>query len=187
MNNPLIFKPRAPGRIGRRQSQSGVVLILALILLVVISGVAVLSVRGAMSGEQVSNNIRVNTVATQASETALRYCENAVLAGGAPVQLLPLGSTPGVPPSRWATRSNWTTATVIIVPTAVLDSADSAGRTTAKAPMCMVEEMRLTNISVTQAANYLVTSRGFSQDYTTAANGSVLSGSEVWMQSYLRY
>ncbi|MES2412332.1 MAG: hypothetical protein V4614_00925 [Pseudomonadota bacterium] len=175
------------GRSGLRR-QGGIVLIMALILLVVISTTAVLAVKGAMSGEQVSNNIRVNMVATQSAETALRYCENLVIAGGAPVLLLPLSNATGIP-SVWSTRSNWTATNIITVPTDVVDSSDSAGRTTAVVPLCMVEEMRLPVLTTSgYAANYLITSRGFSQDYRTAStNGAVLAGSEVWMQSVLRY
>lgn len=167
--------------------QGGIVLIMALILLVVISTVAVLAVKNAMSGEQVSNNLRINAVATQAAETGLRYCENLVLAGGAPVILFPIsGGT--APPTFWATRTNWTAANTTTATVAVADSTDTAGRTSAVRPMCMVEEMRLATTELNPAgAAYLVTARGFSQDYQTNADGLVIAGSEVWMQSILRY
>jgi type IV pilus assembly protein PilX len=171
----------------RRKKQGGVVLILALILLVIISTVAILAVRGAISGEQVSNNLRVNAVATQAAETGLRYCENNVLAGLAPVLLLPLTNTTGIP-SVWSSRANWTAANISTVTTAVANSADSAGRTMSTRPVCMAEEMRLpTSDQNSAGAAYLITSRGFSQDYQANSSGVATSGSEVWMQSILRY
>lgn len=176
-------------RVGRgfsRYRQNGIVLIMALILLVIISMTAVLAVKGAMSGEQVSNNLRVGAVAAQNAEVGLRYCENLVMAGSAPVLLLPDDIT--MTPTRWATRSNWTTTNIITVPSGVADSSDSAGRTMATPAICMVEAMKVPILNTTGlSANYLITSRGFSQDYRTASNGSVLAGSEVWMQSVLRY
>ena len=170
----------------RKKKQDGIVLILALILLVVISTAAVLAVRGAISGEKVSNNLRVSAVATQAAETGLRYCENLLLAGGAPVILMPL--TAGVPmPTTWKTRANWTGGNISTVSADVANSSDSAGRTMTKRPLCMVEEMRLAPSEMATGTAYLITSRGFSQDYQTNSNGLVTAGSEVWMQSILRY
>ena len=169
-----------------QKKHHGIVLILALILLVVISTAAVLAVRGVISGEKVSNNLRINAVATQAAETGLRYCENLLLAGGAPVILMPL--TAGVPmPSTWKTRANWTGANVSVVSTDVANSSDSAGRTMTTRPLCMVEEMRLAPSDMATGAAYLITSRGFSQDYQTNSTGLATAGSEVWMQSILRY
>lgn len=160
---------------------------MALILLVVISITAVLAVKGAMSGEQVSNNLRVSAVATQSAETALRFCEDKVTKGGATVLLLPLSNTTGIP-SMWSSRSNWTATNVITVDANVADSSDAAGRTTATRAICMIEEMRLPVLNTTgTAANYLITARGFSQDYQANSGGSILAGSEVWMQSTLRY
>lgn len=168
------------------QKQQGIVLILALILLVVISTAAVLAVRSSISGEQVSNNLRVNAVATQAAETGLRYCENLVLAGGAPVILLPLTGGVG-PPTAWTNRANWTSANTSTVSTDVANSTNAAGRTMSTRPICMVEEMRLAPSDMINGAAYLITARGFSQDYQTNASGLVTAGSEVWLQSILRY
>ena len=64
-----------------RSRQQGVVLALALILLTVVSLVAIYTLRGTITGEQVSKNLRSNAVATQAAETALRICEDAVRIG----------------------------------------------------------------------------------------------------------
>jgi Tfp pilus assembly protein PilX len=62
------------------QPQRGVVLIIALILLVVISLLAVTSVRNAGSTATVAGNVRTTELATQAAEIALRHCESSVLA-----------------------------------------------------------------------------------------------------------
>lgn len=63
----------------RQHRQNGVVLIIALILLVVISLLAVTSLRGAGSAESISGNVRTTELATQAAEIALRHCEAAAL------------------------------------------------------------------------------------------------------------
>ena len=60
-------------------SQCGVVLIISLILLVVISLLAVTSMRNAGSSESVAGNVRRTELATEAAEIALRFCEEQVL------------------------------------------------------------------------------------------------------------
>ena len=61
------------------KSQHGVVLIIALIVLVVISLLAVTSIRNASSTISVSGNVRTTELATQAAEIALQHCERSVL------------------------------------------------------------------------------------------------------------
>jgi PilX N-terminal len=53
--------------------QRGVLLIITLIMLVVISGVAALSIKGSGSSEALANNVRTQGLAIQAAEAALRY------------------------------------------------------------------------------------------------------------------
>lgn len=60
-------------------SQRGIVLFVALIMLVIISLMAVMIVRNATSSEAVNSNVRQLQLATQAAETALRYCEDAAI------------------------------------------------------------------------------------------------------------
>ena len=62
----------------RRQDQNGVVLIVALIMLVIISIMASVSVRNATSSEAVSGNARTTQMATQAAEFALKFCAQAM-------------------------------------------------------------------------------------------------------------
>ncbi|MFC6283999.1 MULTISPECIES: pilus assembly PilX family protein [Polaromonas] len=175
-------------RARRHQKESGIVLILALILLVVISTVAVLAVRNSISGEQVSNNLRVSAVATQAAETALRYCENQVLSRVSTlvINTMPLNSTQTVP-NLWASRTNWTTGVANTVTAAISNSSNAAGRTVTTLPGCMIEKYPLVTLQGGPAReSYLITARGYSQDYSTNSSGQVKSGSEVWLQSILR-
>jgi type IV pilus assembly protein PilX len=172
------------------KGERGIVLILALILLVIISMVAIMAVKGSISGEQVSNNVRSNAVATQAAETALRYCEQDVLSA-APVLVvndIPLGATQDFP-NLWATRANWinpalaNTATV-----AITISTDAAGRTLTTLPRCMIERYQILALPGENPREaYVITSLGFSPDYATNAGGQVISGGEAWLQSILRY
>jgi type IV pilus assembly protein PilX len=189
----MMRAPDQSMRLSRRQhrKQGGIVLILALILLVVISSVAIFSVRSAISGEQVSNSIRINVAATQAAEIGLRYCENSLLGGNFYFISLPLNEAadPNNPmPTKWRNRANWATE-AMVVPMFFANSADAGGRTMNNRPMCMSEEMQVQPDGTTSPnpATYLITSRGFTQDYQTNGSGVVISGSEVWMQSVLRY
>lgn len=56
--------------------QNGVSLIIVLIMLVIIGLTSAAAIRSATSGEKVTNNIRLQILAQQYAEAALRYCEN---------------------------------------------------------------------------------------------------------------
>ncbi|MCK9514485.1 MAG: PilX N-terminal domain-containing pilus assembly protein [Ottowia sp.] len=97
-----------------QRQQRGIVLVLALVFVVVISLAGLYAMRGSIIGEQVSKNIRANTVATQAAETALRYCEDEVRRGAMPasqVVELPVTLAAGSLPGHWQTRANWFSST----------------------------------------------------------------------------
>jgi Tfp pilus assembly protein PilX len=83
--NPLLpmnkhTEPRRNLARTRPRSQQGVVLIIALILMVVISLLALTSLRNAGSSTRVAGNVRTTEMATQAADIALRHCESSVLA-----------------------------------------------------------------------------------------------------------
>jgi type IV pilus assembly protein PilX len=165
-------------------AQQGFVLILALIMLVVLSAAAAWAAKAAISGEQIANNLRTVTTAQQSAEMALRYCENQMLAlNPASLSVNMDGSTE---PDKWKTRSNWDTLANTL-PASVTNSTDSAGISMTLAPKCMVEELRLAQSDMQSAQAYLITARGFSPDYTADANGKTKTGTEVWVQSSLRY
>ena len=63
-NHRCIFRP-----------QAGVSLIIVLIMLVIIGLTSAAAIRNATSGEKVTNNIRLQNLAQQYAEAALRYCE----------------------------------------------------------------------------------------------------------------
>lgn len=174
---------------GSVRAQRGVVLVMSLILLVIVSLVGAMAIRSAISGEQVSKSFRSNALASQAAETALRYCEDQVLRGTSAVIVNPLPVSGGGA-ELWKTRSNWALTTKAIrVPAAVVNSADSAARTlaTEQLPRCMVEQYPLLSVPGSlPRQSYLVTAVGYSPDYSENSAGLRQSGSEVWLQSMLR-
>ena len=60
---------------GRRDSQRGIVLPMTLILLLIMITMGSMTARNAATSVQISNNYRTNSVAFQAAEIGLRYCE----------------------------------------------------------------------------------------------------------------
>jgi len=167
-----------------RAPQQGFVLILALIMLVVLSGAAAWAAKAAISGEQVANNLRTVLTAQQSAEMALRYCENQILAGNAVGLAVNMDGAPA--PSRWQIRSNWGTLANTL-PTTVTNSSNSAGFAMGLRPQCMVEELRLAQSDMQLAKAYLITARGYSPDYSADANGKTKTGTEIWVQSSLRF
>lgn len=115
---------------------------------------------------------------------ALRYCENQMLAGNSAGLVVNMDGS--AEPDKWKTRSNWNTLANAL-PASVTNSTDSAGISMTLAPKCMVEELRLAQSDMQSAQAYLITARGFSPDYTADANGKTKTGTEVWVQSSLRY
>ena len=190
-------------------AQRGVVLIMALIMLVVISLLATLSMRNATSTESISGNVRTTELATQAAEIALRYCEEAVAQSiGWPGTLDPLPFIPAFSSTPlWSVLTNWDGATssaapadptgpVLVIPSTSINQA-GAGVTFKRPPECMVERMQMVapgNTAVITSTTFVITARGFGPDVAADTSGvrprpkrgsedSKERGSEVWMQS----
>lgn len=172
------------------QPQRGVVLIVALILLVVLSLVSAAAIRGSSSAELSTNNTRTQTLAMQAAEAALRYCEKATLnfmAGGGALPTLTPEAAPAAPlPYRWQTLSNWDGAgsggnITTLVSADINDRADDAGKLYKRYPECTAQYLEPANVM-----RVVVTARGFGPD-VAAINGarSAPTGAEVWLQSVL--
>jgi type IV pilus assembly protein PilX len=186
--------------------QNGIVLIMALIMLVVISLLAAMSVRNATSSEGVNANVRQTQLANQAAETALRYCEDAVLGWAtngsttATFSASPPGTTtvtfaltyvqdsvaPATPTSmitaNWDTTSSANPNRILVLPANTVNRS-GISTTFNRPPECMVERL-----APSTASNYTntfsITARGFGPD-VSAADGSRTRpiGSEVWLQS----
>ena len=187
-----------------KTAQRGIVLILALIMLVVISLLTALAVRNATSSEAVNSNVRQTQLASQAAETALRYCEAAVInlvaAGTATFNFTspPSSATvaldasliqdmvAGTPTSMVAANWDATTASnkILVIPTASVNRA-SITSTFSRSPECIVDRLS-PSTSVTYSKNFTITARGFGPEVAAAdSTRSRPAGSEVWMQSTL--
>lgn len=177
--------------LGDRQAphEDGIVLLLVLTILVVLSGAAIWAAKATLSTEQVATNFRRSVAAQELAELALRYCEDGVMNSDTFLIILPLplDATSGAMPQAWSNLANWITSPsqVNTVPAAQLQ--DALGAIPATAPVCMIEEMRLVPIDMQRNQGFLITARGFSQDYQEASDGAITSGTDAWVQSMIRF
>lgn len=190
------------------RAQRGVVLIMALIMLVIISLLTAVTVRNATSSEGISANARQTQLASQAAETALRYCEQAtieVLSASTSTYVFnvvvpPSASTVTISSTHFQAAitttptsmiaANWdsaaptVTSSILVLP---VSSVNRAGITTtfSRPPECMIERLS-PSTSTTHSKNFTITARGFGPEVAAAnAARSRPVGSEVWMQSTL--
>ena len=189
-----------------RPQQNGVVLIVALLMLMVLSILASMSIRGSSSTEQVANQSRLKTLAQQSAEHALRYCESQVQAHELDVAngvAAPRGFTPQAAPVgagtkyNWETLANWqrtdisantianNTAGLKFVPfTANGDAAAAGGAAAvtffAHPPECMTQYVVTGNSKL-----FVTTARGLGPEVGTKENGVAPNGTEVWLQSFV--
>jgi type IV pilus assembly protein PilX len=199
MKKPI---PHAPGNAFKQQ---GITLIVAMLMLLILSATAAMTIRGSASSEQISNNARSQELAWQLAEAALRYCETgarnqytltnttATLVISEPQHTLTIAASPaiGVTPS-WMTSSNWdTTPTVSIqVPLYKLDdpstNAAVAGTTSASSKYQGVYK-RAPDCIVQYATNKViwVTARGFGPE--VGSGGTLPFGAEVFLQATLDF
>jgi len=169
--------------------QRGIVLLLVLIILVVLSGAAIWAAKASLSGEQIANNIRVSSTVNELAELALRYCEDALIKNNNAIVRLPfaISTASGELPSAWQNLNNWTASPSQVNTVPTLQLQDALGRSPVKAPVCMVEEMRLAPVDMQRIQGFLITARGFSEDYVEANDGSIQSGTDAWVQSMIRF
>jgi type IV pilus assembly protein PilX len=171
-----------PNRAVKMHRQNGVVLIVALIMLMILSILASISIRGASSTEQIANQSRQQALARQTAETALRFCEqqvqlNAAVPGsGFVAEDMPVGAGTKY---TWENMINWDG--VVPAPslkTVIFTSAGDAGAAVyfARQPECMAQYMSL------DKKVFVTTARGFGPE-VGAKDGSTPKGTEVWLQS----
>lgn len=183
---------------GRPTQQKGVVLIVALILMMVLSILASISIRGASSSEQIANQDRQKALAQQAAEAGLRRCENLV-------QAYRLDNTKNVPalgglipdPAPGAATYNWEIdagqnfwdsvpgpiAPQIVAFAAAGDGVGGHGLYFQRPPECMSQYSAAGNTNVV-----VTTARGFGPEVQAAPNpkdGTLPIGTEVWLQSVI--
>lgn len=180
----------------KHKVQRGVVLIVAMIMLIVVSLLAVTSMRNSASTEALAGNVRTTELATQAAEIALRHCESSVVelvtvaAGGTSTGYVTTMTSanilPSSTPARWQNTSTWDSATTMtfVIPTTVLGGTSTYKRP----PECMVETlpvMTAGSSSVSSTSSFVITARGFGPEVAASANRARPNGSEVWLQSHI--
>lgn len=173
----------------RPSRQQGVVLVITLLLLMVLSILASISIKGATSTEQVSSQSRQRVLAQQAAEAALRFCETQVQAfrAGRMPNIQPQAFVAGATPT-WQTMGNWdvvdpaTTPGLTVVPLPAF--GDTAGAIPVtyfnRPPECMAQYIVLGD-----QTRVVVTARGFGPEVSRDRSASAPVGTEVWLQSVL--
>lgn len=177
-------------------TQAGVSLIIVMIMLVIIGLTSVSAIRNATSGEKITNNIRLQNLAQQYAEAALRYCEaelqkrdDVAAPNGrmgtalaeANITTVAVGGAPA-----WDQTTTWigtggASASKTPLPLLQVKSSDSSFQPTVL-PECVAEKQSMADGNLV----YVITARGFSPDYTAdATTGKTTSGSVVWLQSTL--
>jgi hypothetical protein len=166
-------------RIGsRRGRQGGVALIVALVVLVVIGLTSAAVMRGALNSDLVANNTRVQSLASQAAQVALKYCESQWNVPTPPINVLPVG-VPNAP-LAWETFGNWSNVNFANdVPISYMQS-ELSSFVPAKLPQCMVQYS-----TAGGATTVVIVGRGFSPDYRADETGHTEAGSVVWLQYIL--
>lgn len=168
--------------------QAGAVLPVALVLLVVMTIAGLVSAKRAATHDMIAHNLRANEVAQMSAESALRHCEAVVIDmvdNGGTTYAADVGrvstteiANPETPNALWLQPASWadSSANRIVAPLSFNASvrADSQG---VPPPQCIAQALT--------SRRYLITARGLSADATFDANGQLVSGSEVWLQSIL--
>lgn len=166
--------------------QRGIVLAVALILLAVIGLGSVAAMNSGLFGGLIASNLRSNQLAVQAAELSLRYCERLAMMDPPGIVIQPLPPVNTDQPTLWTDMTTWTNGTALTLPADAINSSQSDD-VYPTAPQCLVEamELRAAAGSFDEVA-YLITARGFSPNYQAEAN-QMVSGSEVWLQSTIRF
>lgn len=160
----------------RHGKQSGVVLIVVLIMLVVIGLVSAAAMRGALTADQISNNARLENLAKQAAQIALRFCEAQAILPTPGITIYPKPTGIGTDTeAAWQIYANWSGPAVkaTTVPESYMKATDSYAPRSR--PQCLVEN------SIFSTDVKVVTARGFGPDYDALS----ASGSVVWLQSVI--
>jgi type IV pilus assembly protein PilX len=198
---------RNPQRRPRSLAQRGVTLIVAMGLLLVVSVIAAVTVKGSANSEIIANNARSQELAWQAAEAALRFCERGVRNQHVVTKLtatltisdytLTIANAPTGLPPLWATPATWdaTPSVAISVPLFRLDDAAAVAATSGitkesarfqgiyqRSPECIAQYAG----SGTTGGNVIwVVARGFGPEVQD--NAPRPAGAEVFLQSTLDF
>ena len=151
----------------------GFSLVIAMLMLAVIGLVSAAIMRNATSGDQVANNNRLQTQASQYAQLALRFCQNQLALAQATRSAVVFAAAT---PPAWTVERNWTTTGTSSAH--ALTSADIGSSVQPRiAPQCMLEATDVAGV-------YTITARGYSADYRRdLSTGATRTGSAVWLQA----
>lgn len=180
-------------RVAKSSAMRGISLIIVMIMLIIIGVTAASAMRSATSEQRATNNMRMEALAQQYAEAALRYCETELKKpDAARTNTLKAAVIPATTftASGWEQPVTWTgipgsggaSATRTPVP---VQNISTSGITVVPTtpPECVAETQPIpTDITHTVT---VVTARGFSPDYSRDSNGNTTAGSVVWLQSIL--
>jgi type IV pilus assembly protein PilX len=183
-------------------AQQGVVLIVALIMLAIISLMAASTIKGSGSSEALSSSSRTQSLALQAADAALRYCEEGVQnhlnttraaepeRAGSLYIAIDITPEPFVANTalNWINLPTWDvgprSALIYTLPATFLNNNNIIYR---RMPECMAQ---VTQISAGVIQQVVITARGFGPEAANVLDADVARkprGSEVWLQSYLNF
>ncbi len=158
-----------------------------MILLLVIGVTTGVAMRLGVTTQKIGASLRLDALAQQSAENALRVCEEEI--GKPPEKREPafadINLLAAVPADelRWSAPAWWEASPPqagqvahYTLPAGTTPGADS--------PQCLVERMSTSGGQIA----FVVTARGFSPGYAfDAEQGRILSGSTVWLQSFLYF
>jgi type IV pilus assembly protein PilX len=181
----MTRSPLSQGMTARRH-QSGVVLIVAMVMLVIIGLASVAIMRNALNTDLISDNSRRQNQALQAAQAALRFCEGQIVAG----LLTPATAITDATTQKedWQTLSNWYADTNTSRRVVTTDFIAGSTQTDAPSfrPQCMAQT-RTVGSGASASSVVVITARGFSSNYAEDATSRRSSaGSVVWLQSILQ-
>jgi type IV pilus assembly protein PilX len=173
--------------------QTGLVLPLVLIFLVIMMLLGTAVIRNVSLEEKMAGNLRNRNLAFQAAEHALRHCETSVLAHRTQADDIviqpqgPMQASPNAGKHYWEVEENWTGPAPLAatVPRSATEVAANATEIFQQRPQCMVEHIvdpplpSDTEVTQSEGGNiktqYRITARGVGLDANTV----------VKLQSYL--
>lgn len=153
----------------------------ALIVLVIIGLTSAAVMRGSLSTDLIANNARTQTLAMQAAQIAMRYCEDEAMKTSPAIDVLDAAVDDDH--AEWRTYASWSAdGKVNTVPKDYFESDHGTFTLDASLlPQCIVQK----KVIDTKVAR-VVTVRGFSPDYSVdEKTGFTQSGSVVWLQSII--
>jgi type II secretory pathway pseudopilin PulG len=169
----------------RRRRQGGVALIVALVVLVIIGLTSAAVMRGALNSDLVANNTRVQALATQAAQVALKYCETQWNAGALPPFIVLPAPGAQTDPLEWETFGNWSNVNKTNEVPIEFMKSELSSVVPATLPQCMVQRSTV-GVPGATSPTIVIVARGFSPDFRAEqGTGRTEAGSVVWLQYIL--